>query len=78
MYKKGDIVKIKDDLVVSSKTDAISFVHGMLPFISKKTKIIDINWCRGVSVYSLDVDEGYWNWTAEMFESVKPKLFKLL
>ena len=38
MYKKGDIVKIKDDLVVSSKTDAINFVRGMLPFISKKLK----------------------------------------
>ena len=43
MYKKGDIVKIREDLVVSSKTDAINFVRGMLPFISKKTKIIDIN-----------------------------------
>ena len=38
---KNPRVKIKDDLVVSSKTDAINFVRGMLPFISKKTKIIE-------------------------------------
>ena len=77
MYKKGDIVKIRSDLKVGWTYGDCGFIASMLPMLNKKVKIkattVNHNDMPRYQVYNSN-----YYWSAEMFESVKPKLFKLL
>ena len=77
MYKKGDVVKIRGDLEVGRDYGGCGFIASMLPMLNKKVKIkattVNHNDMSRYQVYNSN-----YYWSAEMFESVKPKLFKLL
>ena len=77
MYKKGDIVKIRSDLEVGNDYGDCAFVSKMLPKLGTKVKII--SWGYSSKRQLRFVVENCTTWfSIEMFESVKPKLFKLL
>ena len=81
MYKEGDIIKVRDNLIVNKHYGECLFVAPMLPMLGKEVKItksIIIN-SQSVSEYRrYRISGNDYYWSAEMFESVKPKLFKLL
>ena len=74
MYKKGDIVRIRGDLKGGNRYGSKHYNHRMNEYSGLPAEIIQIQ----EDYYKVNIDDCYWNWTAEMFESVKPKLFKLL
>ena len=77
MYKKGDIVRIKGDLEVGKDYGGLLFVSEMLPKLGTKVKII--SWGYSSKRQPRFAVENCTTWfSIEMFESVKPKLFKLL
>lgn len=67
MYKVGDMVKIRKDLVVGEKYGKSFFVKYMEEYQGKYVEIT--NQVSGTR-YRIDVDMGTWNWTKEMFEPV--------
>lgn len=77
MYKKGDIVKIRSDLEVGRDYGGCAFVSKMLPKLGTKVKIIGYGY--NLKKQPRFAVENCTLWLSiEMFESVKPKLFKLL
>ena len=78
MYKKGDIVRIKKHIIITSSNTEINLVGSMLRYAGKTARITSVSKYKSCLGYKLDIDNSLWNWSAEMFESVKPKLFKLL
>ena len=77
MYKKGDIVKIRSDLKVGWTYGDCGFIASMLPMLNKKVEITrSTTNSRDMPRYSISGNDCYWS--TEMFESIKPKLFKLL
>lgn len=78
MYKKGDIVKIRGDLQRGFVHNNCVVNYVMVDYKNKLAKILRVyNGSQGY-YYALDIDNSTYFWSAEMFESVKPKLFKLL
>ena len=77
MYKKGDIVRIKGDLEVGKYYGGLLFVSEMLPKLGTKVKIISCGY-NSKGQPRLAVENCTTWFSIEMFESVKPKLFKLL
>lgn len=75
MYKKGDIVKIVENLEEVADKSKVGLATSMLEYISKTAIITEAY--EGFK-YRIDLDSSSFAWTAEMFESAKPKLFKLL
>ena len=78
MYKKGDIVKIRSDLKHGAVYSNCVLTTRMLDYIGKYATILGFYNKVSSTYYSLNIDNTKYSWSAEMFESVKPKLFKLL
>lgn len=77
MYKKGDIVKIRGDLMVGMCYGDCVFIARMIPMLNKKVEITKSTTnSRDMPRYRISSNDYFWS--AEMFDSVKPKLFKLL
>lgn len=77
MYKKGDIIKIRSDLEVGKDYGGLLFVSKMLPKLGTKVKIISCGYSSKRQPRFAVENCTTW-FSIEMFESVKPKLFKLL
>lgn len=67
MYKVGDMVKIRKDLVVNEAYGAAVFTCNMVKYQGKCAKITD--YVGGIE-YRIDIDDENWNWTKEMLEPV--------
>lgn len=65
-YKVGDKVRVKDGLAIDGKYGKCYFVGAMKKYSGQIATITDIN----NSYYMLDIDNGSWNWTEEMFSPV--------
>ena len=66
-YKVGDMVLIRDDLMIDYYYGGCYFNHYMINF---KNKLATITFVYGVGVdtrYSINLDDGICNWTDEMF-----------
>lgn len=63
-YKVGDKVKIREDLIVGNTYGADSFADEMEQYKGKTATITYICGNR----YDIDLDDGDWYWTDEMFE----------
>lgn len=61
-------IKIGDKVIISNSMESknLDVVPEMVKYKGKTAKIID---CRDEK-YFLDIDNGFWGWTAEMFECV--------
>jgi len=66
-YKVGDKVKVKKDLKAGTTLGSNAFIDSMEKYRGK----IGIIKETGCSDYHLDVDNGAYGWTDEMFEPVK-------
>jgi hypothetical protein len=62
----GSVIKIREDLMEYKSYGDEDFVSSMNQFKGKTAKIVIIN---EEGNYKLDVDNGKWTWTSEMFES---------
>lgn len=63
-YKVGDKVRIREDLKVGKEYDEATVVENMKRYFGKTTTIRDVY----EHCYTLDVDNGDWIWTDDMFE----------
>ena len=63
-YKVGDRVKIREDLIVGNEYGADDFAEEMELYKGGIATITDIY----NNKYFIDVDDGEWHWTDEMFE----------
>lgn len=63
-YKVGDKVKIREDLIVGNEYGADDFAEEMELYKGGIATITDIY----NNKYFIDVDDGEWYWTDEMFE----------
>ena len=63
-YKVGDKVKIREDLIVDNVYGSDSFAEEMAQYKGKTATITDV-YC---DKYEIDLDDGDWCWTDEMFE----------
>ena len=74
-YKVGDRVVVRRDLKVENKYGNISVSVDMVGLNGKLATIIKVY----PSSYLINLDNGCWCWTSEMFESSSSnKLFPLL
>lgn len=64
-YKKGDKVKIREDLEVGKEYSDCTFIVDMEKY---KGAIATINYCYDDGSYDIDLDGGAWFWTDDMFE----------
>ena len=78
MYNKGDIVKIRGDLKHGAVYSNCVVTTKMFDYIGKYATILGFYNKVSSVYYYLNIDNTRYSWSAEMFESVKPKLFKLL
>ena len=69
-YKVGDKVKIKEDLVVDVTYGDDSFTEEMEQYKGKTATITDTYFGK----YEIDIDDGSWCWTEEMFEDLNSAL----
>lgn len=65
-YKVGDKVKIREDLIVGNEYGADDFAEEMELYKGGIATITDIY----NNKYFIDVDDGEWHWTDEMFEDI--------
>lgn len=63
-YKVGDKVKIREDLIVDNVYGSDSFAEEMAQYKGKTATITDVYRDK----YEIDIDNGSWYWTDEMFE----------
>lgn len=63
-YRVGDKVQIREDLIVGGEYGADTFAEEMEQY---KGKTATITATYG-SKYDIDIDNGHWCWTDEMFE----------
>lgn len=66
-YKIGDRVKIRDDLIPGEYYGEDIFSSGMHQYAGKIATIIGIDTKSYIS-YIIDLDNGDWSWTDEMFK----------
>lgn len=69
MYKVGDKVKIREDLEVDKKYNELFFIKDMEQYKGKIATITRISPVQ--HSYNIDIDDGDWCWTDDMFEEVK-------
>lgn len=69
-YKVGDKVKIREDLIVGNEYGADDFAEEMELYKGGIATITDIY----NNKYFIDVDDGEWHWTDEMFEDIEPNI----
>ena len=65
MFKVGDKVKIRKDLVEDKLYGGVDFIFPMMEYLGKEATITDIDIDGHLS---LDVDSEYFYWSTEMFE----------
>lgn len=65
-YKVGDKVKIREDLIVDVEYGSDSFAEEMEQYKGKTATITDTYFGK----YEIDLDDGDWCWTDEMFEDI--------
>lgn len=68
-YKIGEKVKIREDLIVNKWYGRDAFASDMAEYKGKIAKIVRVNEIN--KCYDLDIDEGFYFWTDEMFEEVE-------
>lgn len=68
MYKVGDVVLVRDDLVSTKVYNGVGFTSGMAPYKGKCVAIskVHLGTTYGVLHYNIKEDP-FWNWTDEMF-----------
>ena len=65
MFKVGDKVKIRKDLVAGKVYGGVDFIPPMVEFLDKEATITDKDYDGD---FSLDIDDEDFYWSAEMFE----------
>jgi sulfur relay (sulfurtransferase) DsrC/TusE family protein len=65
MFKVGDKVKIRTDLVPNELYDSLEFRNEMMEFCGREAEIIEVD---EDGDYRIDLDEESWFWNDEMFE----------
>ena len=65
MFKVGDKVKIRTDLVSNELYDSLVFTKEMMEFCGRKAEIVEVD---EDGDYRIDLDEESWIWTDAMFE----------
>lgn len=63
MFKLGDKVKIKDDLIVGGTYGNLMFIHSMKQYLGKEATILSIDMDGD---YMLDIDNETFYWDASM------------
>lgn len=71
-YKVEDIVKIKENLDTYKAYDGEFFVNSMKKYRGRRTRIT----CIEEESYKLDIDDGIWNWTDDMLEPIKRRVYE--
>lgn len=86
MLKVGDRIKINSldwynskekDPYDSIKLKGNNFVTEMIEYLGKEAIVIGIYYHNGVPNYHLDIDNGSWGWTDEMFEKHTVNCFEV-
>ena len=67
MYKVGDKVKIREDLIDEENYGCANFVEPMEEYKGQIAEIT-MTYDDGEYGYLIDIDGGVWHWSAEMFE----------
>ena len=62
-FEIGDRVRIREDLLPMQDYGGITYVRQMNKYKGCNATIIS----KGTTIYHLDIDNGAWNWSAEMF-----------
>ena len=70
----GDKVRIRKDLSSMQVYGSITYVSSMDEYKGCTATIVN----KGRSAYILDIDNGEWNWSAEMFDRQKGKFNSLI
>lgn len=71
MYKVGDYVRIRNDMVADTKYGRFWFNPAMARYRGSKARIINVrNWVYTGLHYKLCIDQGFWSYSAEMLEGV--------
>lgn len=66
-YKVGDKVKIREDLIDEENYGCANFVEPMEEYKGQIAEIT-MTYDDGEDGYLIDIDNGVWYWSAEMFE----------
>jgi hypothetical protein len=74
-YKVGDTVKIRKDLKVGKSYDDEYFYKEMKGYLGKTAKITHLG--SSSEFYLLDIDDGDYAWSSEMFEPAPRDLYSL-
>lgn len=64
-FKKGDKVRIREDLVTAWAIEKLDVVDDMLQYAGKEATVTFVG---DYGDYHVNIDNGYWHWTDEMFE----------
>lgn len=80
-YHVGDHVKIKSLKIVKEVKNRgydfpAGFNNSMETYCGKVTTVRRVGFCAWGEVYSLDIDDGYWQWTSHMFEQGNGKIME--
>ena len=67
-YNVGDKVKIREDLEIGDTYNDCTFIKNMEKY---KGSIATITYSYEDDSYDIDLDDGNWFWTDEMFEDIK-------
>jgi len=73
-FKVGDRVRIRKDLFSNHDYGGVNFIFLMEEYRGHRATI---TFKRGKS-YLIDIDNGRWNWSAEMFNSSRGKFNSLI
>ena len=70
-FKVGDRVIIRHDLSTDMGDDYFDVMDDMVELAGKEATITDVDdFIYDFPVYDLDIDEGVFGWTEDMFEEV--------
>lgn len=67
-YDVGDKVKVRLDLEENYQYGSDVCVSNMLAYTGQEATITKVIPWRSGFEYSIDLDNGYWTWTEQMFE----------
>ena len=70
-YKVGDKVRIREDLFAWKEYDGCYIVPSMIVFLGRTVTIHKV--LENIKRYEIKEDNGAWNWTDDMFESLESK-----
>ena len=65
MLNIGNNVIVRNDLSYDGDYGSNNVSRSMLQYCGKEAVIVDVAWGE----YILDIDDGMWRWTGEMFEA---------